>query len=720
MVLCPTAARMSRLYILSLLGLVGVDFVRAQTLGDVPFRTVEAMWDFHDGLDSWARSSTDTMHAEIDPRGGFIHGTVLADAAFVDSPLLDIRIEDRHHFVVRMAYDGTCTQAGLHLERRQSPTTNLKAPFVNPVVVRFPVMSDGSQHVYYTPLSPYIHGDISRIRFFPCLSGGRKQGNTFHINWIMIAKAPTVTKVRGCIDRYFQLPPSPTAVPSANISLVTTLTNGIHPVYSTIFRSMVLPFASTYNCMAGDTITIQGRNFGDSTLVRINNAPCQNDASVLASTPVLAADTVDEEVVICVLPAKMPPGSAVVTVINEGYRGLKFDGSLVAYAEPVRLVVAPSVSNVMAHAVDITWTPPLVDWWISLTITGYNVAVRRLTDNITTTIMLGNVTTTTLVALEARTTYSVTVAAVVESQNTPEWQNVDMYGQRAPLPTAIIGLPSPALLFSTLATDFEFATFSAEKTLNRSVATSSAATLGPTGDVGGQGAAGLTLVGSAHVEHCNATSACCDLASTGQMCMFTCRGTPSAPQQPPGSAKPAALLTVVTNVTGAASSPAMRSCGPALQLTGSAPFLTGAAWYPRPQNVREGFTTTFQFRLSNPSVHCKFMDDVSTHCRARGGDGFAFVIQNQDGTAIGRGGADVGRCRRVREPREHSHARPDATQLGASRVLGWVDISSRRPVGRSAHSHDSIRPRSRRRHAVRPAFPSVGVCVRVLCGPRWQ
>ena len=87
--------------------------------------------------------------------------------------------------------------------------------------------------------------------------------------------------------------------------------------------------------------------------------------------------------------------------------------------------------------------------------------------------------------------------------------------------------------------------------------------------------------------------------------------------------------------------PATAACGPALRLTGSHSQLSGAAWYPRQMNVREGFDTTFTFRISNPSQHCQFMDDVYTHCRSRGGDGFAFVVQNYDQVALGKGGMEM-------------------------------------------------------------------------------
>ena len=59
-------------------------------------------------------------------------------------------------------------------------------------------------------------------------------------------------------------------------------------------------------------------------------------------------------------------------------------------------------------------------------------------------------------------------------------------------------------------------------------------------------------------------------------------------------------------------------------------------------NVREGFDTTFKFRISNPSMVCQTMDDVYTSCRSRGADGFAFVIQNFDPLALGKAGMEMG------------------------------------------------------------------------------
>jgi hypothetical protein len=68
--------------------------------------------------------------------------------------------------------------------------------------------------------------------------------------------------------------------------------------------------------------------------------------------------------------------------------------------------------------------------------------------------------------------------------------------------------------------------------------------------------------------------------------------------------------------------------------------------------VREGFETSFRFRLSSPSQRCMVMDDVYTHCRSRGGDGLAFVMQLESDLALGKSGMGLGYevCARHRAP----------------------------------------------------------------------
>lgn len=70
--------------------------------------------------------------------------------------------------------------------------------------------------------------------------------------------------------------------------------------------------------------------------------------------------------------------------------------------------------------------------------------------------------------------------------------------------------------------------------------------------------------------------------------------------------------------------------------------MTGAVWYSRKQQVREGFVMEFEYRISNPSTVCRIMDGVYTNCRSRGADGFAFVVHNMGSMELGSSGMGLG------------------------------------------------------------------------------
>lgn len=72
------------------------------------------------------------------------------------------------------------------------------------------------------------------------------------------------------------------------------------------------------------------------------------------------------------------------------------------------------------------------------------------------------------------------------------------------------------------------------------------------------------------------------------------------------------------------------SVGGVLRITAAAEGQLGAFWLNEPVSVSGGFTTTFQFRISD-------LDDTFD-----GADGFAFVIQNLGTAALGSGGDGLG------------------------------------------------------------------------------
>lgn len=238
---------------------------------------------------------------------------------------------------------------------------------------------------------------------------------------------------------------------------------------------------------------------------------------------------------------------------------------------------------------------------------------------------------------------------------------------------------------ATLEHDFLFERFSANLTVNASQAgIGLQASLGPSGVIGGEGHYGMVLVGDANVENCNASVACCDRynytlgISSCAATAFTCSGAGSfdgvhfvdgvethgwlgdnaklglglggaVPYSDPDLSTAAPKQVQRWGDVSSGDSSHLRNslrpimpCGPALRLTSSMARQVGAAWYARPQNVEEGFTTAFTFRMANPSLRCGQMDDAYTHCRSRGGDGLAFVVQGQSPRALGAGGAGLG------------------------------------------------------------------------------
>ncbi|KPK75981.1 MAG: hypothetical protein AMJ79_08845 [Phycisphaerae bacterium SM23_30] len=72
--------------------------------------------------------------------------------------------------------------------------------------------------------------------------------------------------------------------------------------------------------------------------------------------------------------------------------------------------------------------------------------------------------------------------------------------------------------------------------------------------------------------------------------------------------------------------------GDRLRLTPSLQDKAGAAWYAEKQEVLAGFETIFQFQIT----------DTGGSLYGSGGDGFAFVIQGDGGTALGGAGHNIG------------------------------------------------------------------------------
>ncbi len=73
-----------------------------------------------------------------------------------------------------------------------------------------------------------------------------------------------------------------------------------------------------------------------------------------------------------------------------------------------------------------------------------------------------------------------------------------------------------------------------------------------------------------------------------------------------------------------------------IRLTGTQEWQVGGLWMANQQAIANGFTTTFQFRITDPRQN---LWDVNGET---GGDGFAFVVQNASPTPSSWGGGALG------------------------------------------------------------------------------
>lgn len=541
--------------------------------------------------------------------------------------------------------------------------------------------------------------------------GMRTIRDAFLIDYIAIAYPPLVRSVTGCINKFWpyqeaRLGAAPLL--DDNIAVLETEHAHLEFGYAQVGRSRgnngtaskEVVYANTFACPVGGgrRLTLRGERLGSlqkPTVVLIDRRPCLHITYHVSATSSVSPRHANSDAISCQLPPGTPAvdGEPVAVTIARGdVPELRDTVRYLAYQGPPSRMATPKVSNIAARSIDLTWEPPprgrphfganskLLG---ALQSTGYLVTCQldyvhteakgeslgsspRYDQRSTHQITLGNVTKTTIVGLRPDTSYVFSVAAVVENRFNDQSfiDTVDLYGRRPHLPSAFVG---PASCYTntttTLTHDLQFDTFTANATVNvREI-------VGPPGLIDGEENHGLILVGSANLENCNASHACCDgfdiqkYEATGDGCAamsYACAETTTQSAYKARNEKDlhnaavnnpvnfqrnhikkriARMDTFSTHAFDAFKPTA--NCGPAVRLTSSFPQRTGALWYARRLNVREGFESTMLLRTSNPSQDCGLMDNVFVSCESRGGDGFAFVIQEDRHDVLGREGAGL-------------------------------------------------------------------------------
>lgn len=195
----------------------------------------------------------------------------------------------------------------------------------------FGLKGDSMWRNIYVPLWHNFFGTLTQMRLYPalavsgselhdarctdpsyrglnkCMVPGPLKGDAFSVDWLRIAKAPTIKRVTGCTDKFF--PTNKLAVGDAQHNMLFTeqCNNNHHYFTTTAFRPLSesiytdgassysaeggqsLPYATTYDCRreGGQTITLTGTNFGamDAT-VTVGGRECTGVVHTKAETQV--------------------------------------------------------------------------------------------------------------------------------------------------------------------------------------------------------------------------------------------------------------------------------------------------------------------------------------------------------------------------------------------------------------------------------------------------
>ena len=612
---------------------------------------VDLSFDFAEGVEGFYASPLVELHHWPDDETLriMISGSGGGGGTLVNSPPVSLPLSGTSTLIMRCRSSSGSQDGTYRLQVVTADDDN------DEISVPFSIIGDGRLRTLYSPvpIDGVDHKTLTKIEIALESAHG-----AFHIDFLRLARRPLIQRVTGCSGEVHSSTSSfaqreysiATDAIDVNVALSAERTVWFH-------RNSSLPYGQAFNCRrnGGETITIEGENFGQGGLqgvgvpahVLIAGEPCVN---------VTHDKHRPQQILTCVAPPmdadlqeSMGPlisQSSIVQVKNGALPGLADGKRYFIYAKAPPPPIHVASSNAASHAIDIAWTPGGSEWSQNMIITGY--VLRWRTDKSSSSdwseMVVGNVTKTTIRGLQANSRYYIVIAGLAgDQEKTGWWKDLDLYGRvqdttiLSEMGRALEGLNN-TISVHTLADDISFDSFDANKTQNHG-AIDPGRSIDPRGIEGGEGHHGLALIGDAAILNCNSSSFCCDgydpLLGGCRSEALTCRSSPYRE-----SDDSRFIFDHFNETSGLADITA--ACGPALRLTGASDRLRGAVWYRRPQEVAEGFTTAFRYRITEPSTRCNVLNDVHEHCVSRGADGLAFAIQGQGIDALGDGGQGLG------------------------------------------------------------------------------
>ena len=578
------------------------------------------------------------------------------DSFVINSPRIHLPLTDDRHSIV-MRYRSISSSAksqgkfGLSVILDDGVVESSSTSIID---VPFPIAGNGNWKTVYLPIE-INESNMTLVG----LSLEATANGALNIDFLRIARRPLIQRVSGCNGEVYSSSssfvhreyPIATHQIQANDAHFAERTAWLH-------RNSSLEFGQAFNCLrsGGETITLEGKHFGQGGVLGIGSPghvfiagkPCVNvthDVNHSQQILTCISPPIDQDLQKSMGPLISP--QSMVEVRNGALPGLTDGKPYFTYAKAPPPPSYVTTSNAASHAIDVAWAPGGDEWSQNLVTTGYVLRYSRATRSSPSDwneMIVGNITKTTIRGLEPNSLYYVSIAALAGNQEQEGWwKNLDSYGRlqdnsilSVEISRALEGL-NTTVTAHTLADDINFESFDANLMQSHGPIDSSSS-IGPSGVKDGEGHYGLALIGDAAILNCNSSSFCCDeYDPTLGGCnseTLTCRSTPHR------ESDDSRFIFERFNETNIADNSA--ACGPALRLTGASDHLRGAAWYRRPQDVAEGFVTTFRYRITEHSTRCNVLNDVHRHCVSRGADGFAFVIQGQGIDALGDGGLGLG------------------------------------------------------------------------------
>eukprot|EP00979_Chaetoceros_neogracilis_P010449 scaffold2473_cov214-Chaetoceros_neogracile.AAC.3 len=581
--------------------------------------TTDLKYEFTHGLEGWGRATSSEMQASISHRGDQAWIDVEGSEPYVDSPFLNMTISPEQYLAIRYRHVGPSTSGKVSLTLEDN----------SQVEFYFRIAVESSWNIAHLHLEgkkrEFVGKRIFQIRLFPGIqrvshnsweqSSAPDSGDGFQIDWIRLVRAPILHRVIGCNGVKYSNNDKFGEIHFSFGEPNNSYGNGKH--YRTNWKRAErdeFAYALSFNCLrgGGENITIEGYNLGEGGVpatVLIDNVSCKHvthDAHnprerLTCITPPMSTDDTNE----------YHHQPSLIKVSNGKLPGLVGTSSILAYAS---IPPAPRnifISNVASRSIDLTWNPG-GKLWQRLTCTGFIIRWREIsTLSWTNSMVVGNVTTTSMRGLASNTTYTFGISSLNENQTNPLWWNsLDLYGRRKILPGALEG-PTAAVQGHTLLHDVNIPHFNSSSTQDYGAEMDSA-TKGPTDVYGREGHYGLSLLGSANIANCNSSYFCCDDYDNergeclGHGSSLTCRTTGPS-NKPFGIDREIGFVTVIANLSSyewADWGMFNRRCGPSLRLTPSESRSSGAVWYQRQLEVGEGFDTVFSFEIANPSSRC--------------------------------------------------------------------------------------------------------------------